>query len=139
MSIRQQTVALLCAALFGSAIANADPSLKSALGLSMEQAHAVTAIERAHRPAYIAKRGEYTRNARWLRNAHAQNDAAKVAQLEPVVAALAVQLKQLRDAQDSAIRALLDAQQQIAFDAYLEQRRTMVGASRDERIFDNLP
>jgi hypothetical protein len=99
-------------------------------------AYAVTAIEREHRPAYVAKRGQYTREARALRRARSQNDSAAVARQEPVVAALAAELKQLRDAQDDAIRALLDPRQQQAFAAYIVQRREMKGASRDERIFD---
>lgn len=136
MSRHTAAILLLCTLSCLSSIARADAPLKSALGLTMDQAHAVTAIEREHRPAYIAKRGQYTREARALRRANIQNDSAAVARQEPVVAALAAELKQLRDAQDNAIRALLDPQQQKAFDAYIVQRREMVGASRDERIFD---
>lgn len=127
---------LFCTFISLSNTAGADAPLKSALGLSMDQAHAVTAIERAHRPAYVAKRSQYTREARALRRANIQNDSAAVARQEPVVAALAAELKQLRDAQDDAIRALLDPQQQRAFEDYIIQRREMVGASRDECIFD---
>lgn len=130
------TTLLLCTLLVLAAPAAADATLKSALGLSMAQAQTVTGIERAHRPAYVAKRGQYTREARALRRARVGNDVAGVARQEPIVAALAAELKQLRDDQDRAIRAVLDARQQRAFDDYIAQRKAMVGASRDERIFD---
>lgn len=133
---RTFTILLFCILAGVAGTAAADATLKSALGLSMEQAHAVTEIEKAHRPAYIAKRGEYTREARWLRNATSRNEVAEVARREPIVAQLAAELKQLRDDQDAAIRTVLDDSQQLKFDDYIELRRTMYGPSRDERIFD---
>lgn len=136
MSRHTIAVLLFCTIASLATSAFADAPLKSALGLSMDQAHAVTAIERQHWPAYQAKRGQYTREARALRRANSQNDSAAVARQEPVVAALAAELKQLRDAQDAAIRAVLNPQQQQAFEDYLVQRREMVGGARDERIFD---
>lgn len=114
--------------------AAADQSLESALGLSRDQAHAVMAVEAKHRPLFAAKRGDFNRESRVLRRAHIARDSAAIAKQEPVVAALQQELRQIREAENEQIRALLTPAQRARFETVLQQRKAMHGSSRDERI-----
>lgn len=114
--------------------AAADQSLDTALGLSMDQAHKVTAIEKKHRLEFAAKRGDFNRESRVLRRARIGRDSAAISKHEPVVAALQEELRKIREAENEEIRAVLTLTQRTKFEAVLEQRKAMHGSSRDERL-----
>lgn len=114
----------------------ADASLKSALGLSMDQAREVELIQKNHQKPYIAKRHELTNNERWLRAAKVANDSKKVAEQEVIVKRLAEEFKQIQMHEDAEIRKVLNAEQNRKFDDYIKLRQEMKGASRDARYFN---
>ncbi|HSW03693.1 hypothetical protein [Aquabacterium sp.] len=130
---------LLSATVFVSFLALAQPaaadqSLETALGLSMDQAHAVMAIEKKYRLEFAAKRGDFNRESRVLRRAHIARDSAAIAKQEPVVAALQEELRRIHDAENEKIRAVLTPAQRGRFEGVLAQRKAMRGSSRDERL-----
>jgi hypothetical protein len=127
------SVAVCTAVLALAQPAQADQSLETALGLSRDQAHAVMAIEARFRPVFAAKRGDFNRESRVLRRAHIARDSAGIARQEPVVAALQQELRQIREAENEKIRAVLTPAQRTRFETVLEQRKAMHGSSRDER------
>lgn len=122
---------LLCAA---TALL-ADAPLKEALGLTMDQAREVTALQAKYRQPYVAKRGEYTDQMRKLRRARIANDSAGVAREEPVARRLHGEMMAIQAKEDAEIRRLLTPEQNKKFDAYLELRRNMAGSSRDDKEF----
>ena len=125
-----------CVAVLALALAQpaaADQSLESALALTRDQAHAVMAIEAKYRREFAAKRGDFNRESRVLRRAHIARDSAAIARQEPVVAALQQDLRQIREAENAQIRALLTPEQRTRFETVLQQRKAMHGSSRDER------
>ena len=128
------SVAVCVAVLALAQPAKADQSLETALGLSRDQAHAVMAIEKSYRPVFAAKRGDFNRESRVLRRAHIARDSAAIAKQEPVVAALQQELRQIREAENDKIRAVLTPAQRGRFETVLEQRKAMHGSSRDERL-----
>ncbi len=128
------SVAACVAVLALAQPAAADQSLESALGLSRDQAHAVMAIEAKYRPVFAAKRGDFNRESRVLRRAHIARDSAAIAKQEPVVAALQQELRQIREAENEKIRAVLTTEQRSRFEAVLAQRKAAHGSSRDERL-----
>jgi Spy/CpxP family protein refolding chaperone len=128
------SVAACVAVLALAQPAAADQSLESALGLSRDQAHAVMAVEAKYRREFAAKRGDFNRESRVLRRAHIARDSAAIARQEPVVAALQQELRQIREAENVQIRALLTPEQRARFETVLQQRKAMHGSSRDERI-----
>lgn len=113
-----------------------DARLKEALGLSMDQAHAVDIIQKKHQKPYIAKRGELTNNERWMRAAAAKNDSKKVAEQEVIVKRLAAEFKAIQMDEDAEIRKVLNAEQNKKFDDYIKLRQEMKGSSRDARYFN---
>lgn len=113
----------------------ADASLKSALGLSMDQARQTDAIQAAHRPKFAAKRQDLNRELRVLRRARIANDSKQVAEQEKVTERLQEELKQIRMHEDDEIRKLLTPEQSKKFDDYLKLRKEMVGSSRDAKNF----
>lgn len=128
------SIILLLALLVLTRPAAADQSLQAALGLNMDQAHKVMAIEKKYRLEFAAKRGEFNRESRVLRRARIDRDSAAIARQEPVVAALQEDLRRIRAAENDQIRALLTPAQRSRFDAELAQRKAMHGSSRDERV-----
>ena len=128
------SVAACVAVLAWAQPAAADQALESALGLSRDQAHAVMAIEARYRPVFAAKRGDFNRESRVLRRAHIARDSAAIAKQEPVVAALQQDLRQIREAENEQIRAVLKPAQRARFETVLQQRKAMHGSSRDERL-----
>ena len=113
----------------------ADASLKSALDLSMDQAHAATEIHNRCFPAFQKKRTEYTTQMRKLRRARIANDRAAVAREDSLARRLHAEMMDLKHAEDAEIRKLLTPDQNKKFDAYLKLRREMVGSSRDDREY----
>jgi Spy/CpxP family protein refolding chaperone len=120
--------------LLGS-VALADQSLKSALGLSVDQAKTVDTIQATYRRPFAAKRQERNAELRKLRRAKLANDSKAIAELEKTTAALHEQLRQIRLEESAEIRKVLNPEQNRKFDAYIEQRKAMVGSSRDEADF----
>jgi len=114
----------------------ADASLKSALGLSMDQARQADEIQAAYRPKFAAKRQEQNRELRVLRRARIANDSKQVAEQEKVTERLHEELKQIRMHEDGEIRKLLTPEQSKKFDDYLKLRKEMVGSSRDAKDFE---
>lgn len=114
----------------------ADASLKTALGLSMDQAREVELIQKKHQKPYIAKRHELTNNERWLRAAKVKNDSKKVAEQEVIVKRLAAEFKAIQMSEDAEIRKVLNAEQNRKFDEYIKLRQEMKGPSRDARYFN---
>lgn len=62
----------------------ADQPLKSALGLSMDQARVTAGIQKMYQQPYVQKRGEYLRQMRVLRRARIANDSEGTARAEQV-------------------------------------------------------
>ena len=113
----------------------ADAPLKQSLGLSMEQARQVKQIQKTHRKQFASGRTKLHREQRKLRRAKKAYDSATVAKQEEITARLIEQLRQVRQSENAQIRRLLTPAQRQKFEAVLEQRRAMVGSSRDVKIF----
>lgn len=112
-----------------------DATLKSALGLSTDQARQVYEIQASYRPKFASKRQQRNTELRRLRRAHIANDSQQIAQLEKVTAALHEELRQIRLSEDADIRKLLNAEQKKKFEDYIKLRKEMVGSSRDDKDF----
>lgn len=117
------------------AIALADAPLKEALGLSMDQAKAANEIHTRRFPTYQKKRTEYSRQMGKLRRARIANDSAAVVREDAAARQLHAEMMALMHAEDDEIRKLLTPEQSKKFDAYLKQRREMVGSSRDDKEY----
>lgn len=135
MNIFKTCRAALMAVVFCSTMAMADAPLKSALGLSMDQAKAATEIHTRRFPAFQKKRGEYTTQMRKLRRARIANDSAAVAREDAIARQLHSEMMALMHAEDDEIRKLLTPEQSRKFDDYLKLRREMVGSSRDDKEY----
>ncbi|MBM3787803.1 MAG: hypothetical protein FJW30_25905 [Acidobacteria bacterium] len=118
-----------------SANAIADAPLKSALGLSMDQAKAATEIHTRRFPVYQKKRSEYSRQMGKLRRARIANDSEAVVREDAIARRLHGEMMALMHEEDGEIRKLLTPEQSKKFDAYLKQRREMVGSSRDDKEY----
>ena len=132
--------ALMTAALvvLSPTVALADAPLKEALGLSMDQAKAATEIHRKLFPDYQKKRSEYSRQMGKLRRARIVNDSAAVVREDAHARRLHAEMMALMHKEDDEVRRLLTPEQSRKFDAHLEQRRNMVGGSRDDRAYTGL-
>lgn len=113
----------------------ADPPLKSALGLSVDQARVVDAIQARYRPIFAAKRTEHNNELRKLRRARIANDSKQIAELTKVTDALQAELKQIRLNEDEEIRRTLTPEQKVKFAEHIEFRKQMKGSSRDDTDF----
>ncbi len=135
--MRSQLITLLSSSLLliGSA-AFADAPLKSSLDLDTEQARQVQEIQKSYRQTFRAKRQEMNRESRKLRRARNDNDSALIARQETIVAGLQQELRAIRNAENDEIRKLLTPEQSKKFDQVIEQRRAMVGSSRDANVFN---
>lgn len=137
--MHRSIIALLLAiplSLLAAGPAAADASLSTRLDLDVGQSRELATIESSYRREFAAVRQEHNRQARALRRAKLDHDAAQTARLEAEVEGLRSQLAALREAQDERIVALLRDDQKPRFDAYVAERRQMAGSSRDERLFD---
>jgi Spy/CpxP family protein refolding chaperone len=134
--MRHVSILMLLCALCWSAASHADAALKSRLQLDNDQARQVEQIQAEQRKSFAAKRGEFNRESRALRRARLASDSAEIARLTAVTEALRSELRQMRDAEDASIAALLSPEQQVWFSDYQAERRQMAGSSRDERMFD---
>jgi Spy/CpxP family protein refolding chaperone len=121
--------------LCGAVALLADASLKSALGLNMDQAKEVTAIQAKYRDPYVSKRGEYTTQMRKLRRARIANDSAAVVREEEIARRLHGEMLGIQAKEDEDIRLILTPEQSKKFDDYLKLRREMKGSSRDDKEF----
>ena len=110
----------------------ADATLKGALGLDMDQARKVDAIQAKYRQPFAAKRQDQNREMRVLRRARIANDSAGVAAQETVVNRLQGELQEIRKQEDEEIRRVLTPAQQVKFEEYLKLRKEMIGSSRDD-------
>jgi hypothetical protein len=119
-----------------TAPAAADEPLQSVLHLSMEQAREVSDIQARSRRAFASTRQAFNRESRAMRRARLANDAQELVRLETVTEGLREELRRIQQSEDDQVRALLNERQQLAFDAFLVERRQMHGSSRDERLFD---
>lgn len=113
----------------------ADASLKSALGLTMDQAKQVQEIEAKYQKPYAAKRGEYTTQMRKVRRARIANDRAALEAEEPVARRLHGEWRAIQAQEDAEIRRLLTPEQGKKFDEFLKLRREMVGSARDDKEY----
>lgn len=113
----------------------ADAPLKGALGLSMDQAKQVQEIQAKFQTPYQAKRDEYRKQMRKVRQARVSNDRPALEAAEPIARRLHGEMLAIQAQEDGAIRRLLTPEQSKKFDGYLKQRRDMVGASRDDKEF----
>lgn len=113
----------------------ADAPLKGALGLSMDQAKQVQEIQAKYQRPYQLKRDERNRQMRKVRQARAANDRPALEAAEPIARRLHDEMLAIQHQEDADIRRLLTPEQSKKFDAWLHQRRTMVGAGRDDREF----
>ena len=134
MHIKKLLVAL-CTALILSTASHADAPLKSSLGLDVDQARQVQEIQKEFRAKFRSKRQVYNRESRKLRRARSENDSAVIAQQEKITAGLREELRQIRNAENQAIRGVLTPAQSEKFAAVIAQRRASVGSSRDADIF----
>lgn len=116
-----------------SSSAQADAPLKSKLGLSMDQAKQVHAIQKKYRQPFSAKRQELHRERRKLRRARNANESRQVAQQEQIAAKLQDELQHIRRQENEEIRRLLTPDQRQKFEEVLQQRKASVGSSRDAR------
>ena len=110
----------------------ADATLKGALGLDMDQARKVDAIQAKYRQPFAAKRQDQNREMRALRRARIANDSEGLAAQEKVVNRLQGELKEIRKQEDQEIRRVLTPAQQVKFEEYLKLRKEMIGSSRDD-------
>jgi len=134
----QSLKGLLAAALLAvSMTVSADAPISEAVGLSPEQAGAVSEIQSEARLAFASVRSEHNRVRRALRRAEGSNDTAQVEALTLEVARLAEEMGAIRAAEDAEIRALLTPDQLPDFDAWISERDAMVGSSRDARVIPN--
>lgn len=113
----------------------ADATLKAALGLSMDQAKQVQEIQAKFQRPYQAKRGEYTKQMRKVRQARVANDRPALEAALPIARRLHGEMLGIQAQEDDEIRRLLTPEQSRKFDDYLRLRRDMVGASRDDKEF----
>ncbi|MCU0227606.1 MAG: Spy/CpxP family protein refolding chaperone [Bryobacterales bacterium] len=111
--------------------AKADAPLKSALNLTIEQAREVDAIQETHRRQFASKRQERNAELRKLRRARLANYSKAMSEHQAVAERMLNELRQIRSSEDDAIRRLLTPEQMPKFDAYIKQRKQMVGSSRD--------
>lgn len=119
--------------LFWSSTGSADEALSSALGLSMDQAKKVQDIQKKYRPQFSAKRQELTREQRKGWHARVTHESGQAAQQDMVSAKLLEELKQIRQQENADIRQVLTPAQRAKFEVVLQQRKEMVGSSRDDK------
>ncbi|MCB1206337.1 MAG: hypothetical protein KDN18_18900 [Verrucomicrobiae bacterium] len=132
----QSTLASLIAGLcLVSGNAFADAPLKSALGLSIDQAAKVDVIQKEARDAVRPVRGELLREERVLRRARFDNDAEGIARQETLLAPLREKLAAIFAKESEEIRSLLTPGQKAKYEEYLKVRDEMVGSSRDVKEF----
>jgi len=117
---------LVVGALFlAGGVAHADPTLKSKLSLSMEQAKQVDDIQKKYRKPFAAKRQEFNKEMRVLRRAKIANDSAGVARQEKITTKLREELRVMRKQENDEIRAVLTPAQREKFEQLLADRRGM--------------
>ena len=88
-------------------VLSADQSLKSALGLNMDQAKAVYDIEMKHRKPFAAKRQDRNAERRKMVRAKLAHDSKLMAEQEKIVERLTAELRQIQMTEDAEIRRLL--------------------------------
>jgi Spy/CpxP family protein refolding chaperone len=110
----------------------ADPTLKSALNLTMDQARVVEGIQAAYRPKFAKKRSEYHTEMRKLRRANIANDSKLVAELTKTTDKLRDELRAIRESEVAEIRTHLTPEQKQKYAEFREWQKTMVGPSRDD-------
>ncbi len=111
--------------------AMADKPLKSVFKLNIEQTAKVTAIQKEARDTNRKPRGELQRKKRALRRARKANDGAAIARLEKEIVPLQAKMRQIHAQEEQKIRAILNPQQTVKYEQWLQQRNQMVGSSRD--------
>jgi len=117
---------LVVGALFlAGGVAQADPTLKAKLSLTMEQAKQVDDIQKKYRKPFAAKRQEYNKEMRALRRANIANDSAGVARQEKITAKLRAELVAMRKKENDEIRAVLTPAQREKFEQLLAENRGM--------------
>jgi Spy/CpxP family protein refolding chaperone len=102
--------------------AMADQPLKSALGLSMDQAKQVSDIEAKYRKPFAAKRTALNTEMRAMRRAKIANDSGLLAEKEAISEKMADELYQIRVARNAEIMAVLNPQQVALFEQVLQER-----------------
>lgn len=133
--LRIALVAALAVVAVTGSDAFADPPLKSALGLNVEQARQVDQIESRYRKPYSAKRQERNTELRKLRRARLANDAPAIAKHEAASERMHQELRQIYLSRNDEIRRVLTGEQQARFEAYLQDMKEMKGSSRDVKDF----
>jgi hypothetical protein len=134
-TFRVGLIATVLLAFSSSALLRADQPLKSALGLSMDQARVVDDIQKSYQKSYVHKRSEYLTQMRVVRRARIANDSAGTARETEVARRLHEEWRAVQAREDADIRKTLTPEQNRKFDDYLKLRREMVGSSRDDKEF----
>lgn len=129
------TTLVLIAALSAGAPAMADPTLKSALGLDIDQARQVDQIEAKYRKPWAAKRQERNAEFRRMRAAQIANDRHGVAAHEAAGNKLHEEFRQIYLARNDEIRTVLRPDQKERFEKHLQAMKEMHGHSRDVKDF----
>lgn len=127
------TAVLLFATFCVCAPAIADPSLKSALGLDIEQARQVDQIEARYRQPSAAKRQQRNAELRKLRRARLANDSRGIAEHEAAADKLHEEFRQIHFARNDEIRAVLRPEQKPRFEKHLQAMKEAHGPSRDAK------
>jgi len=121
------------AVLLAAGSAYADAPLRTRLDLRPDQVQAVDAIQRENRLATSKVRGELNTQRRALKRAEHAGDTSEAAHIYAMVKELEDKMEALQRSEDSDIRALLDESQRVKFQAFIQERESMVGSSRDAR------
>ena len=130
----KQALAILAISLLATSHVSADAPLKKKLGLSVDQAREVQAIQKKYRRPFAAKRGELHKEQRKLRRARSANDSVMIKKQTAVTTKLEQELRQIRINENAQIRTVLDDAQKAKFEEVIKARRQMAGSSRDARV-----
>ena len=122
---------LIVVLLLSSSYAHADRPLKKTLDLNTEQSAKVAAIQKEARDAMRKPRGNLHQKQRALRRAKKANDSLAIAELEQEILPLQNKMRQIFANEEGKIRAVLTPAQAKVYEAWLMERDTMVGSSRD--------
>jgi Spy/CpxP family protein refolding chaperone len=144
MNIRNHVLKVIPAAVAGclfllTNVTYADAPLKSALGLSIDQAAQVDEIEKQTREAIRPVRTELHREERALRRAQIANDSEAITRQEKLIEPLRKKMSALHESETQRVRAILTPEQNVKYDAHLKTRDEMVGSSRDVKEYQEKP
>lgn len=132
--VLSRALVTLAVSLFAAQIAIADAPLKSKLDLSVEQANTVSQIQKRYRAEKRSIRQVLNRSSRLLRRAKSANDSEAIASLSEEVATFEWAMRAAIRDEDNEIRQVLEPEQLVSFEDYIDTRDKMIGSSRDVRV-----